>query len=144
MGEVFRSWSMKGGVTLTNEEGDILVGNPTFSQTAHGFVVGDILHRFSALLHAKAQADTIPNIGQGLALVVAVATDGNSFSVLRTNSNHTVNIEAHGLGVFGTEIFLSTTDKGEMTATGIVGSRVYLGFVIDDDHIHWEPGWTRY
>jgi hypothetical protein len=143
--EVFRTRAMK-GVTLDNEEGDTLVGNPNFVQAAHGFTVGTVVRRSSATAHVKAKADSEASIGVGLAVVISVP-DANSFSILRTNNNHTVKIVGVGAGrPFGTRLYLSDDTAGAMTEEANVdlGRRVYLGYVLDTDHMNWEPGWTRW
>lgn len=128
---------------LTPDEADDLFA-PEFNQNNHGFSVGDILRRSSATAHAKAQADTVANIGKGLALVIHVE-DANNFSVLRTNNSHVVTIASHGFGAFGTKLFLSRTVAGAITDTEPdPGWKIYLGYVIDSNNIHWEPGWVRY
>ena len=113
------------------------------TQAAHGFAVGDAVRRSSATDHAKAQADTDANIGVGLSLVVHVF-DASNYSVLRASNSHEVTLTAHGLGAFGTRLYLSLTVAGQITATEVPGFRVYLGYVLDTNTIHWEPGWTRF
>lgn len=113
------------------------------TQVAHGLSLGDVVRRSSATAHAKAQADTDANIGVGLSLVVHVF-DVDTYSVLRVSNSHEVTLTGHGLGAFGTKLYLSRTVAGQITATEVVGWRVYLGYVIDANTIHWEPGWTRF
>jgi hypothetical protein len=128
---------------LTPAQADDLFA-PEFNQATHGFSVGDIIRRSSATDHALAQADTTANIGVGLAIVIHVE-DVNNFSALRSSNSQAVTITGHGLGSFGTKLYLSRTVAGQITATEPdPGWRVYLGFVIDANTIHWEPGWTRF
>jgi len=109
---------------------------------AHTFVIGDIVRRVGLDAYVKAQADTLANIGRGLALVVH--TNGpTKYSVLRHGNVHAVTITGHGLvGGFGTDLYLSTTVAGTLTVTRSPGQNVYVGFIIDTNTIQWEPGWT--
>ncbi len=142
MGEPFQNRVMKGS-DLTPTEADELFA-PPFTQSSHGFVVGDVVRRSSATAHAKAQADTDANIGVGISLVVYVP-DSNTYSVLRAANSHAVTLTTHGFGAFGVKLYLSRTVAGAITATEPdPGWRIYLGFIIDANNIHWEPGWVRY
>ncbi len=141
MSEEFQHRVMKGS-DLTPTEADELFA-PPFTQAAHGFAVGDVVRRSSATAHAKAQADTDANIGVGLSLVVHVP-DANTFSALRASNSHAVTLTAHGFGSFGANLYLSRTVAGALTATGVAGWRIYLGYVIDANTIHWERDWVRF
>jgi len=136
MAEAFQNRDMKGS-DLTPQEADDLF-SPEFTQMAHGFVVGDVLRRSSAIAHAKAQADSEANLGVGLSLVVAKTT--NDLTVLRAGNSHTVTLTAHGLGAFGVALWLSQGTAGLITSTEPVdGLKWYLGYVIDTNTIHWDP-----
>jgi hypothetical protein len=79
------------------------------NQTAHGFVVGDIV-RFNGTIYVKAQADSATN--SEVAGIVAVIIDANNFTLI-TNGYVT---GLTGL-VAGTTFFLSPSVAGALTAT---------------------------
>ena len=143
MGTAFEHRRMQ-AVDLTPDEADDLFA-PEWPQVAHGFVVGDIVRRSTATDHAKARANTVANIGVGLAIVVH-REDADNFSALRASNSHDVTIPGHGLGpAFGTALYLSRTVAGQITdVEPDPGWRLYLGYVVDTNTIHWEPGWVRY
>jgi len=127
---------------LEVDEADDLLA-PEVPTTTHGFVVGNVLRRATATTNVKAQGDSDANTGVGLSVVVHVE-DVDNYSILRRSNSHDVTVSAHGFGAFGVKLYLSTTVAGEMTPTEIVGSRLYLGYVVDADTIHWEPDWVRF
>ncbi len=140
MSELFDIRAMR-SEDLDPADADALFARP-YNQ-AGGFAVGTVLRRASggldAAVHAKAQADTDANIGVGLCLVVYAF--GGNFSVIHANNCHVVNVPAHGLGAFGTRVYLSENTAGalDVEANVTVGRRVYLGFIVDADHVQWEP-----
>jgi hypothetical protein len=126
------------GANLTTQEGDDLFA-PRITQASHGLALGNIVRRSSATDHVKAQANSEANIGVGLGLVIF--TLGDDIWVLRASNSHTLAINSHSLGAFGTKIWLSQSVAGAMTGTEpVTGLKVYLGYVIDANTIHWEPG----
>jgi hypothetical protein len=130
------------GSDLTPAEADSLTGGHKFTQSSHGFSVGDVIRRSSATAYTKAQADSDANIGVGLSLVVDV-TDTSNFTAIAKGKSHAVTITSHGFGSFGTQLYLSQGTSGLITATAPTGGRkLYLGFVIDTNTIFWEPGLT--
>lgn len=121
---------------LEPDEADDLLA-PKFTQTTHGVIVGDVVRRSTAANHAKAQADSIANVGVGNGICVD-QPDANTLSI--RYGPHAVTIATHGLGAFGTKLYLSQGSAGVLTATEPTSGIVfYLGFVIDTNTIMWEP-----
>jgi hypothetical protein len=109
---------------------------PEYTQTTHGFVVGDVVYRSSATDHAKAIATARSTLACG---IVIDQPDANTFSAF-CGSGKQINIPSHGLGAFGAELWLSQGSAGTMTTTEpSAGWYQYVGFVIDANNIFWEP-----
>lgn len=127
------------GTPLSATEGDVAFGAPLITQASHGFSVGDVIRENTLDSWTEAQADTEANIGVGLALVISAPT-ANTFVKLEKPGDD-VTISSHGLGSFGTKLYLSAATPGAITATEPAsGFSVPLGHVKDADTIHWQPG----
>jgi len=136
-GEAFLNRQMKGS-PLTSQQGDDLF-SPEYTQASHGFSVGDVVRRSGGSTHTKAQANSAANVGRGLSIVVSSASS-TLFSAMRATNSHSVTFTGHGLGAYGTKLWLSQGTAGLITATEpTTGIKVYLGYVISANVIHWEP-----
>lgn len=101
-------------MAATGTDKKIQVGNLSrnliiVTQTAHGFVVGNVL-RFNGTAYAKAQADSVTNAE--VVGMVASVTDANTF-VLQMNGRITGLSSLTSGGVY----FLSPTTAGGLTST---------------------------
>ncbi len=134
MGEVFELRRMVGGDFTPDEADDLFA--PEFSQTTHGFVVGDILYRSSLTDHTKAIATARSTLACG---IVIDQPDANTFSILCIGSRR-VNIGTHSLGSFGQELWLDQSAAGTFeTVEPTSGWYQYLGIVLSATDILWEP-----
>ncbi len=128
---------MRGADHDPNEADELF--SPKYGQTTHGFSIGDILRRTNITDHTEAQADTEANLGHGRKIVIDVV-DANNFTAIRAGNHHAITITSHGLGSFGTTLWLSQATAGLITATEpITGLRLYLGIILDANTIEWEP-----
>ena len=134
-----QSREMKGSA-LTCNQFDEACGMPVFTQSSHGFSIGDVVYRSSATAYAGARADDTATISPGLSLVIHVP-DTNTHVPMAATTSREVTFSSHGLGSFGQELWLSQATAGLITATepssGII---IYLGYVVDANTICWEPG----
>ena len=82
------------------------------SQTAHGFVAGDLVY-YGALGWSKARADDATTLAAGIVLSVP---DAASFRVAYL-ANQEVTLASHGLGSAGTVLYLSEATAGLATSS---------------------------
>lgn len=129
------------GSKLSKVEADATVGLARVSKNTHGLAVGDVVRESAINTYTKAQADSESNIGVGLAFVFDVL-DANNHSVCRAGTSRHLSFPAHGLaGGFGTKLYLSQGTAGLITVTRPAdGFILYIGYIVDDDTIGWEPG----
>ncbi len=129
------------GSRLTKAEADAAIGLARVSDVAHGLVQGNVVRESALNTYTKAQADSETNLGVGLAFVFD-KLDADNFSVARAGTSRHLSFTAHGLaGGFGTKLYLSQGTAGLITVTRPTsGWIVYLGYIVGDDTIGWEPG----
>jgi hypothetical protein len=83
----------------------------SFTQTGHGFVVGDVIRVTNTNVFAKAQASGLAN-SRAIGIVTAVA-DANNFTVTMQGY---INVGVP-VAAAGTVCYLSPTTAGELTST---------------------------
>ena len=129
------------GSKLTKAEADAAIGLARVSKTAHGLVQGNVVRESAIDTYVKAKADTEANLGVGLAFVFN-KLDANNYSIARAGTSRHLPFAAHGLaGSFGTKLYLSQGTAGLITVTRpSSGWIVYLGYLVRNDTIGWEPG----
>jgi hypothetical protein len=132
--------AMKGSA-LDASEGDIAIGIPVETDTAHTFSVGDVIYESALDDWALARADSESTFLNGLALVVADLS-ANTFQAVPKNQSHDI-AWTHGLGgSHGDALYLSATTAGDMITPNppASGFAVRLGYIKSATVIRWEPG----
>jgi len=130
-------------VTLTfrDEKGSELVadefdGNhaPEFTQAGHGFAVGNFVYRSGATTYAKAQADDIDTIAEGVIAYI----NGDTFRVVTQSGSHVT--WTHSLGTPPQKFWLSQGTAGVATTTKPTsGVRQQLGNTVISTVVQFAP-----
>ena len=121
------------GSELTANEFDAHHGEK-FTQAGHGFAVGNFIYRDSATTHAKAQADDIDTIAEGVVAYIS----GNDFRVITKSGSHVT--WTHALGAPPQKCWLSQGTPGVATTTRPTsGVRQQLGNTVTSGIFQYSP-----